>query len=214
MTRALIALGFELGFSALAFGWRSLVQWRRRGSTGFVRPRTGTAPVELMGSVAFVLALMLLVVAPIADLSGFDRIGRLDTAAAAIAGAALGVAGTVLTVAAQLRMGDAWRIGVDPHERTQLVTAGIFAYIRNPIFSTMVLAAAGLVLLVPNSIAIAALVVLVVGVLIQIRVVEEPYLRISHGHDYEVYVQRTGRFVPQFHTSRSQPDDLPTTHRN
>jgi protein-S-isoprenylcysteine O-methyltransferase Ste14 len=42
----------------------------------------------------------------------------------------LGLAGSLL---AQLAMGDSWRIGVDESEKTELVTAGPFAVVRNPI---------------------------------------------------------------------------------
>lgn len=42
----------------------------------------------------------------------------------------------------------------------------------------------------------AALVALVAAVQLQVRVVEEPYLRTVHGAAYETYAARTGRFVP------------------
>lgn len=38
------------------------------------------------------------------------------------------VAGTVLTLAAQLDMGDEWRIGVDPAKTTDLVTTGTLSH--------------------------------------------------------------------------------------
>ncbi len=37
-------------------------------------------------------------------------------------------------------MGASWRIGVNPDERTKLVTGGVFAHVRKPI-STAILAA-------------------------------------------------------------------------
>ena len=70
MNRATVALLLEAVFFALAFGWRSWVQWRRTGSTGFIRPRRGASTAELLGSIGFVLALVLLVAAPLADLAG------------------------------------------------------------------------------------------------------------------------------------------------
>ena len=39
-------------------------------------------------------------------------------------------------------------------------------------------------------------IVLAVGVRIQAIQVEEPHLRHLHGHAYEVWVRRTGRFLP------------------
>ncbi len=66
-------------------------------------------------------------------------------------------------------MGDAWRIGVDPEERTELVTDGPFRLVRNPIYSAMIPTVLGLVLLVPNVLAISALVALLVGLELQVQ---------------------------------------------
>jgi protein-S-isoprenylcysteine O-methyltransferase Ste14 len=66
----------------------------------------------------------------------------------------------------------------------------------NPIFGCMVAAAAGLALAVPHALSIAAAVVMVVGVEVQVRRVEEPYLLRQHGDAYRAYLARAGRFVP------------------
>jgi protein-S-isoprenylcysteine O-methyltransferase Ste14 len=190
------AVLLEISFFALAFGWRSWTQWRRTGSTGFIRPRRGTPPTELAGSVGFVLALVLLAAAPMADAIGMPRLAVFDSAWVAVVGGVLGVLGIALTLVAQLAMGDSWRIGVDEAQRTQLVTDGVFAWVRNPIFSAMVVATIGLVLLVPNLISIAALLVLAAALEVQVRLVEEPYLGRTHGAAYEHYRSRTGRFLP------------------
>lgn len=205
MTRTWIAVGLEVVFFASAFGWRSWVQWRRTGSTGFIRPRRGAPPAELAGSVGFVVALVLLVAAPLADAAGMARIAALDTEWAAVAGTVLGVAGIALTLVAQMAMGDSWRIGVDDDERTNLVTSGVFARVRNPIFTAMLVATGGLVLLVPNLVSVAALVVLTAALEIQVRVVEEPYLARTHGPAYQQYRATTGRFLPTLTAARSTP---------
>lgn len=193
----MVALLLEVVFFGLAFGWRSWVQWRRTGSTGFIRPRRGAGATELAGSSGFVLALVLLVAAPVADLAGMARIEWLDdTTWAAAAGIALGVGGVALTLVAQLAMGDSWRIGVDPATRTDLVTDGVFGSVRNPIFTAMIVATLGLVLLVPNPVSAAALLVLVAALEVQVRLVEEPYLRTVHGSAYDGYRSSAGRFVP------------------
>ena len=197
MNRAVAALVLEVTFFSLAFGWRSWIQWRRTGSTGFIRPRRGAGTAELVGSGGFVLALALLVAAPVADLAGLDRIGILDTAWTAAAGIALGVSGVALTLVAQLGMGDSWRIGVDPAARTDLVTGGVFGAVRNPIFTAMLVATAGLVLLVPNLVSAAAFGVLVAALEVQVRLVEEPYLRATHGRAYDAYRATVGRFLPR-----------------
>ena len=203
MTRTWIAINLEVVFFASAFGWRSWVQWRRTGSTGFIRPRRRTPPVDLAGSVGFVVALALLIAAPLADAAGMARLDALDVGWAAVAGAVLGSVGIALTLVAQLAMGDSWRIGVDDGQRTELVTNGVFARVRNPIFTAMLIATGGLVLLVPNALSVAALVVLAAALEIQVRLVEEPYLARTHGPAYQHYRGTTGRFLPTFTTRSS-----------
>ncbi len=93
-------------------------------------------------------------------------------------------------------MGASWRVGVDEAEKTELVTGGPFALVRNPIFSATVPAFAGLALLMPNVAALAGVAALVVALQIQVRLVEEPYLLRAHGERYAEYASRVGRFVP------------------
>lgn len=112
------------------------------------------------------------------------------------------VAGVLLSLAAQHNMGASWRIGVDPSERTALVTGGLFAHIRNPIFTGMLAVTAGLVGMVPTAISVLALACLLAAVQIQVRVVEEPYLIATHGPAYRRYAAQAGRFLPG--TGRSE----------
>lgn len=88
-------------------------------------------------------------------------------------------------------------------ERTELVTAGPFGLVRNPIFSGMLPTSLGLALLVPNAVAGAAFVGLVVALELQTRVVEEPYLLRVHGSTYAGYAARVGRFLPGIGRLRS-----------
>ena len=111
-------------------------------------------------------------------------------------GVVLAVAGLPLIVVAQETMGRSWRIGVDVDERTDLVIAGPFRWIRNPIYSGMVLMAAGIALLVPNAMTLAGFALILVAVELQARVVEEPHLLAGHGESYRRYAAERGRFVP------------------
>lgn len=72
----------------------------------------------------------------------------------------------------------------------------MFAHVWNPIFTAMVAAQLGFVLLVPTWVSAAALAALVAAVQLQVRVVEEPYLPAIHGAEYAGYAARAGRFVP------------------
>lgn len=93
-------------------------------------------------------------------------------------------------------MGTSWRIGVDAQERTDLVTTGPFASVRNPVFTAMITALLGMTLMVPHLATLAALLALVVAVELQVRFVEEPYLVRVHGQAYLSYARTAGRFVP------------------
>ncbi|HYG96063.1 MAG TPA: isoprenylcysteine carboxylmethyltransferase family protein, partial [Solirubrobacterales bacterium] len=143
------------------------------------------------------LALLLGAAAPVLALLGWvEPIRSLDTSVAHVFGTILALLGIAATLYAQLAMGTSWRIGVDPGERTALVTSGPFALVRNPIFSAMLPTALGLALLVPSWVAIAGLVGLAVALELQVRVVEEPYLLQVHGRDYAEYSAGVGRFIP------------------
>ncbi|MDQ2631250.1 MAG: isoprenylcysteine carboxylmethyltransferase family protein [Actinomycetota bacterium] len=194
---ATLALVLYVVYLLLAFGLRTLIQLRRTGSTGFhgLGGRPGSA--EWIAGVGFAVALLLGAAAPVLALLGWvEPIGALDASVAHVLGAVLALLGIAATFYAQVAMGTSWRIGVDPEERTALVTTGPFALVRNPIFAAMLPTALGLTLLVPSWVALAGLVGLVLALELQVRVVEEPYLLRAHGGAYADYAARVGRFFP------------------
>lgn len=186
---------FALYFT-VAFGIRTWLQYRQTGDTGFrgISGRVGS--LEWTGGVLFVVALVAAVAAPILDLAGLAPVDTLIAGPIQTAGIALTVVGIAATFAAQVTMGDNWRIGVDDNESTDLVTTGAFALARNPIFTAMVVTGLGLVLVVPNVVAIAGLVGLLLALQLQVRLLEEPYLARTHGEAWAAYASRVGRFLP------------------
>jgi len=186
----------------LAFGVRTLTQKRRTGDTGYRFGRGGRqSTAQALMTVAFVLVLA----APIAELADLPVLGAplWEATAVRVAGLVLIAAGTAATVAAQTAMGTSWRIGVDPGERTTLVTSGPFARVRNPVFSAVGLTALGLALAVPNALAALMLAAYTAGVQLQVRGIEEPYLLEVHGDAYAAYTARVGRFLPGLGRSAS-----------
>lgn len=182
-------------FLALAFGLRAVIHLRRTGTTGYVGVQGAFPSTEWWAGVMFVVAVVGGVLAPVAQLAGL--VGPWSAAPAAHAlGLVLSTLGIAGTLWAQFAMGDSWRIGVDPAARTELVSAGPFRRVRNPIFSCMVLASTGLVLLAPNVLAFVSLAALLVALELQVRIVEEPYLLRTHGRTYREYAATAGRFVP------------------
>ena len=191
---ALILYGISL---TLTFGVRIALQVRRTGSTGVVGLDRNAGLLEQFAGVLFATSLATGALAPALTLLGvLEPIPVLDGSVGHAIGFVLAVGGIGLTFGAQLAMGDAWRIGVDPEERTELVTEGPFALVRNPIYSAMIPTVLGLVLMVPNVLSIAVIVCLVTALELQVRLVEEPYLLGTHGDVYAEYAARVGRFVP------------------
>lgn len=195
--RAVTALLLTVVGLGATFGVRSYLQWRATGSTGYrgISGRPGS--LAWWGGVLFVVAVVLILVAPVLLLLGYgSTLPVLDGVGIFVVGTLIAAASLASVLAAQRSMGDSWRVGVDESEQTTLVTAGIFQHVRNPIFTAMGGALTGLVLMVPTPTSIAALLALVVAVEIQVRVIEEPYLVRLHGGQYERYAARAGRLFP------------------
>ncbi len=111
-------------------------------------------------------------------------------------GAAAAMLSFLLTIPCWLRMGCNWSMAVVPTKPTRLVTDGLFAHIRHPIY------ALSIVLMVSTMVIVASPAMLIVGcvhllMLFLKTVAEEEYLRRRHGQDYMDYCRRTGRFLPR-----------------
>lgn len=191
-----LALALFVLYVLVGFGIRTAVQIRRTGDSGFRGLSGSPGSAERWAGVLFATALVAGVLAPIAGLLGLSAISALELRPVQAAGAALATLGILGTFITQRDMGDNWRVGVDEDERTELVTSGSFAMVRNPIFAAMLVTGAGIALVVPNGIALGGWVLLLLAIELQVRVVEEPYLRRHHGEPYQRYVARVGRFLP------------------
>lgn len=197
MHMPIVALVLFTLFGALGFGWRSWEQHRRTGSTGFrgISGRPGS--LEWCAGVGFVFSLGAAVAAPMLQLSGVVApLGFLQATWIQVIGISLAVLGIAGTLYAQQAMGDSWRIGVDPGETTALVRTGVFARVRNPIFTAMLVFGLGIALITPNVVAICGFALLLVTIELQVRRVEEPYLLATHGDSYREYREAVGRFLP------------------
>jgi protein-S-isoprenylcysteine O-methyltransferase Ste14 len=191
------ALAIYLVFMFLASLWREWRQYRRTGDHGF---RGFSGPV---GSVSWFAGAFLTIgwfaslLAFLPDLwSGVSSLAVVLPAGVRAVGLALmGIAAAVVLVA-QRDMRDSWRVGIDRTETTELVTTGLFRWVRNPIFAAMAAVCLGLMLAVSNLIACVAFVATLIGIELQVRKVEEPYLLRIHGERYRAYARRVGRFVP------------------
>ena len=194
---AVAALALFVAFMLLAGGVRTLIQRRRTGDTGNRRTWAARGSLEWRGlAVADLGYLSAGLGAPVAALVGMPPLVILDHSVVRGLGVVLVILGILATFGAQLALGTSWRIGVDQAERTPLVITGPFRLVRNPVFTAAASVFLGLALMVPNVVAIAGLAVTLIGIEIQVRLVEEPYLHGAHGAAYTDYASRVGRFLP------------------
>lgn len=192
---AYLAMLFFL-FFLVGLGVRIVLHRRRTGASGVHSLSKEAGLIEVIGGGLFLVGATLGLIAPMMTVLGvLDPIAALDRMAINIAGIALFAVGFSGVNLSQSAMGSSWRVGVDPDESLDLVTAGPFEYVRNPIYASMLTAAMGLVLIVPNALALVAFSSLTVSIEIQTRFVEEPYLIESQGVPYSRYAARVGRFI-------------------
>jgi protein-S-isoprenylcysteine O-methyltransferase Ste14 len=100
------------------------------------------------------------------------------------------------TIACWRRMGRNWRMAVTPHERTELVTTGLYAYLRHPIyaFSILLMLCSAVIVATVPMLVVAAIHILLMAVKARN---EERFLLAAHGDAYRSYCRRTGRFLPR-----------------
>lgn len=196
MSRPVLALVYLLAYLALTFGVRTWLLLRSTGGAGFRGVSGRPFSARWFGGVFFVLAMLLALAAPVAELLGLITPWIEPSAEVRELAEHVVLLGTILTFAAQQDMGTSWRIGVRDGERTELVTGGAFRLVRNPIFSAMILTDLGFLALLPNPLALASTLAFLLSLELQVRLVEEPHLLAVHGDAYRDYAARVGRFLP------------------
>jgi protein-S-isoprenylcysteine O-methyltransferase Ste14 len=153
--------------------------------------------VEVLGGVLFISGMGMGALSAVLVLrDSLEIIDALESDAIQAVGVLLASVGGLAVFGAQLGMGESWRIGVSDEERLDLVTGGWFSIIRNPIYTAMLVGWTGFALMVPTWLGIAAVPLIALGLEIQVRAVEEPYLLRTHGEAFRNYAARVGRFLP------------------
>jgi len=113
------------------------------------------------------------------------------------AGLVVQIAFLGLFYASHRQLGKNWSISLEIRDRHELVTDGLYRFVRHPMYSSFWLWGIAQALLIPNWIAgLAGLVG--VAVLYFVRVgPEEAMMRETFGPSYDEYARRTGRVVPR-----------------
>jgi protein-S-isoprenylcysteine O-methyltransferase Ste14 len=112
-----------------------------------------------------------------------------------IAGAILAIAVPIIFAAAIRAMDASWRMGIDRNKPGVLVTTGLFAYSRNPIyvaFDMMFIATFLVHGRIIFLVLAATLILLLHGIILR----EERFLIEHFGDDFRAYCSRVGRYSP------------------
>lgn len=109
-------------------------------------------------------------------------------------GMLLAVFGAIVTVFARSDMGRNWRVGVPRSDPNALVTDGLFALSRNPVFVGMLTLTAGLTAAVPSPAMIVCAAAFWAACRMQVRD-EEAFLERAFGEDYRSYRRRVRRWI-------------------
>ncbi|MDM2407617.1 isoprenylcysteine carboxylmethyltransferase family protein [Mycobacteroides abscessus] len=194
---AAAALALFVVMMLLAGALRTLIQRHRTGDSG---NRRTLSPRGSLGWSALTATdigyLMVGVGGPLAHWLGLTPVRVLQHPPVQVLGVVLAAAGILGAFGAQMALGASWRIGVDENERTALVTTGPFRWVRNPIFTAILVALLGLTLMVPNLVALIGWGLALTGIQTQVRLIEEPHLHRIHGEPYDRYTATVGRFLP------------------
>jgi protein-S-isoprenylcysteine O-methyltransferase Ste14 len=102
--------------------------------------------------------------------------------------------GVILFLLSLVSFGQSFRVGIDIDHPDKLVTTGVFAFSRNPLYVAFSCVLLGQVLVFPNWI---VLVYLVAGIWLVHRQVlrEEEFLRKQYGQEYAEYCNRVRRYL-------------------
>jgi len=123
-------------------------------------------------------------------------IPALDAPAAHWTGLIVAAAAFAGTLVCWVQMGDSWQMAINGGPRTDLVTHGIYAHVRHPIYLLGFILMASSLVVIPTPLAF-LMAAVYVACLTTEAIREERYLYRRHGADYQRYVARTGRFLPK-----------------
>ena len=144
-----------------------------------------------------VLTLGLFVVPAIYAATGFPRAAdRIFSPAVAWAGTTLMVASLWLFYRTHVDLGRNWSVSLKMRASHQLVTQGVYRYVRHPMYSSFLLMALAQLLLLPNWVGGGAGLVGTAFLLLMRMRREETMMLERFGDAYRDYGARTARIIP------------------
>lgn len=182
-------------YMVIAIALPTLRVWHRTGVWPVVFHRDATPAARIIGALFALILLAIIIWSFLFWLVGPMALGIFEIPGWVATTCWILIAiGLLITLVAQRQMGASWRVGIDDRP-TALVTHGLFAWSRNPIFASMLATMAGVALLTLSWFTLFVFPAIVLLVDIQARLEERNLLRL-HGETYAAYAAHTGRFFP------------------
>jgi protein-S-isoprenylcysteine O-methyltransferase Ste14 len=165
----------------------------RSGKIRVVENRRGPAETALL-AVAWLASLLPLIWVATRVFSFADYVLRPVPFAAGIV---LLACGLWLFYRSHADLGTNWSITLQVREDHRLITSGVYAKIRHPMYSALFILAAAQALFLPNWI-VGPSYLIGFGILYFFRVEAEERMMLDRfGADYEAYMRRSGRLIPR-----------------
>lgn len=111
-----------------------------------------------------------------------------------ISGSVLGIIGDIIFATAVFTMQDSWRAGIAEHDKTQIITKGIYQFSRNPAFLGFDCVYVGFILMFFNVPLLLFSIFAIIMLHLQI-LQEEQYLTKAFGETYINYKNTVYRYI-------------------
>ena len=144
--------------------------------------------IEILMKTATILTFIVEIISIYFNTTAFPLIIR-------IIGMVLGILGDIIFIVSVLTMKESWRAGVSYEEKTDLITDGIYQISRNPAFLGFNLVYLGMCLMFFNTILLIITFLTIMMFHLQIKYVEEPFLKQEFKEEYLRYYQQVNRYI-------------------
>jgi len=176
-----------------------LILFKRRGINikGTMKGVTGWTPIaKIIALVSMLFVPMVILYAINAEsISWFLKFSFLDNDFVKVAGIFIAGICFPIMLLGMVGLGENFRI-ILPRKKTDLVTNGIYHYVRNPLVLSIYILMLGLFLIIPNLLMLAIFICSIFQYEAKIRE-EENYLLRIHKDAYEKYKRNTGKYFPK-----------------
>jgi protein-S-isoprenylcysteine O-methyltransferase Ste14 len=193
----MLLLAYFIVYFLLVFVIRSILLWKKTGINPFTFDKKDNAHSFNGKIFKLISAIELTVIIIYAFKSEWYKFllpfWYLENAIAQKIGWSFLIISLIWVWIAQSQMKKSWRIGIDKKNKSELITEGLFTISRNPIFLGIMIANAGLFLIIPNAFTLLIVSLSTVSMNTQVRL-EEEFLEREFGDTYIDYSKKVRRW--------------------